>query len=106
MAKKSVPWMKPQEDAMLNQMDVFTLKLQANAGYLTKYGLTPQQATDSRNDYLWFRYSATCTSQFEQEFLNRSAWKKKLRDGPQTTVAAQVPGVGSEFVAPNVPAVP
>jgi len=98
--------MKPQEDAMLNQMDVFTLKLQANAGYLTKYGLTPQQATDSRNDYLWFRYSATCTSQFEQEFLNRSAWKKKLRDGPQTTVAAQVPGVGSEFVAPNVPAVP
>lgn len=91
---------------MLNQMDVFTLKLGGSSGYPTKYGLTTGQVTAARNDYLWLRHATTCTTQFEQEFLNRSAWKQALKNGPLSAAAAQVPMVGSEFVPPAVPAVP
>ena len=88
---------------MLDQFDQFTLKL---PGYAAKYGLTAPQTTAARNDYLWLRYAITCTQQFEQEWRNRVIWKNQLKDGPKTTTAALVPGVGSEFVVPAVAAVP
>ena len=100
---KTKPWLKASESEMLDQFDQFTLKL---PGYIAKYGLTAAQATAARNDYLWLRYAITCAQQFEQEWRNRVIWKNQLKDGPKTITAAQVPGVGSEFVAPVAPAVP
>jgi hypothetical protein len=94
--------MKAVEVEMLDQFDQFTLKL---PGYAAKYGLTGPQTTAARNDYLWLRYAITCTAQFEQEWRNRTSWKNHLKNGPETATAATVPGVGSEFVPPNVPAV-
>ena len=87
---------------MLNQFNVFTMKL---PGYATKYGLSAGQTTASRNDYLWLAYAITCTRQFQQEARNRAMWKNHLKDGPQSNVVATVPGIGSEFSAPAVAAV-
>ena len=70
--KKSVSWMKSTEDEMLNQFNVFTMKL---PGYATKYGLSAGQTTAIRNDYLWLAYAITCTRQFQQEAQNRAMWK-------------------------------
>ena len=87
---------------MLNQFNVFTMKLLA---YAAKYGLSAAQTTAIRNDYLWLAYAITCTRQFQQEARNRAMWKNHLKDGPQSAAAATVPSVGSEFSAPAVPAV-
>ena len=95
---KSKSWIVPNEAGMLDQFDHFTLKLPS---YAAKYGLIAAQTTAIRNDYLWLRYAITCTLQFEQEWRNRVIWKNQLKDGPKTTTAALVPGVGSEFVAPR-----
>jgi len=95
--------MKLGEAERLDQFDQFTLKLAATYG--PKYGLTPAQTTGLRNDYLWARYASTCTSQFEQEWKNRVRWRDHLCNGPMGTTPAQVPGVGSELVAPAVPVV-
>lgn len=101
--KKSVNWLKSAEDEMLNQFNVFTMKL---LGYAIKYGLSAAQTTAIRNDYLWLAYAITCTRQFQQEARNRAMWKNHLKDGPQTGAAATVPGLGSEFSSPAPPAVP
>ncbi len=87
---------------MLDQFDQFTLKL---PGYGLKYGLSVPQTTALRNDYLWLRHACVCTSQFEQELSTRVQWRNDLKNGVEVAPAAQVPGVGSEFVAPNVPPV-
>ena len=75
-------------------------------GYASKYGLSAPQTTASRNDYLWLNYAITCTRQFQQEAQNRAMWKNHLKNGPQTSVAATVPGIGSEFAPPAPAAVP
>ena len=103
--KKSVSWIQGTESAMLDQFDQFTIKI-AGGGYAAKYGLSPAQLTATRNDCLWLRYAITCTQQFEQEWRRRVMWKDQLKTGPSTSIAAQVPGVGSEFVAPAVAPVP
>ena len=95
--------MKSNESQMLDQFDQFSLKLPS---YKIKYNITDEQVTGNRSDYLWMRHAITCTSQFAQEYASRVAWKDKLKDGPASATAAQVPGLGSEFVAPNVPPVP
>ncbi len=101
---KTKSWLKTNESEMLDQFDQFTLKLPGD--YATKYGLTLAQTTDARRDYLWLRYAITCSQQFEQEWRNRVMWKDHLKDGPKTATPADVPEVGSQFVAPNVPPVP
>lgn len=88
---------------MLNQFNVFTMKLLA---YAAKYGLSAAQTTAIRNDYLWLAHAITCTRQFQQEARTRAMWKNHLKDGPQSVAAASVPSIGSEFSAPAVPAVP
>ena len=88
---------------MLDQFNQFTLKL---GGYSVKFTLTPEQLLAARNDYLWLRYAITCSQQFEQEWRNRVMWKEHLKNGPESVAAAQVPSLGSEFIAPNVPPVP
>jgi hypothetical protein len=100
--KKSVGWMEMSENNMLDQFDQFTLKL---PGYGVKYGLSVPQTTAMRNDYLWLRHACTCTSQFEQELSTRVQWRNDLKNGPESSPAAQVPSIGSEFVAPIVPPV-
>lgn len=99
---KTKSWMKSSESEMLDQFDQFTLKLPS---YGAKYGLTAPQTTAARNDYLWARYGITCTRQFEQEWNNRVSWKNQLLKGPPSTVAQQVPGIGSEFAPPTPPVV-
>ena len=99
---KTKSWLKTTESDMLDQFDQFTLKL---PGYATKYGLLAPQTTAARNDYLWARYAITCTRQFEQESKNRVSWKNQLLTGPPSTVAQQVPSIGSEFAAPTPPVV-
>lgn len=94
--------MKAIESQMLDQYDQFTLKLPS---YKIKYNLSDAQTTAIRNEYLWARYAVTCTSQFAQEYASRVAWKDKLKDGPVSGTPSQVPGLGSEFAAPAVPAV-
>jgi hypothetical protein len=97
--------MQSSESAMLDQFDQFTIKTAAG-GYAAKYGLSPAQLTAIRNDCLWLRHAITCTQQFEQEWRSRVMWKDHLKLGPSTSVAAQVPGVGSEFAPPAVAPVP
>ena len=101
--KKNVSWLKSTEDELLNQFNVFTVKLPV---YTSKYGLSAAQITAIRNDYLWLSYAITCTRQFQQEARNRAMWKNHLKDGPTSAAVATVPGIGSEFSAPAVPAVP
>jgi hypothetical protein len=101
---KSVSWIKTDESGQLDQFDQFTLKIAGN-GYPAKYGFTQAQIIAIRNDYLWLRYACTCTRQFEQELRNRIAWRNHLKNGPETATAADVPAIGSEFLAPNVPPV-
>lgn len=88
---------------MLDQFNQFTLKL---GGYSVKFTLSPEQLAEARNDYLWLRHAITCSQQFEQEWRNRVMWKEHLKNGPEAVEPAQVPGLGSEFIAPAVPPVP
>lgn len=101
--KKSISWLKSSEDEMLNQFNVFTMKL---LSYAAKYSLSAAQTTAIRNDYLWLAYAITITRQFQQEARTRAMWKNHLKNGPQAGAAGTVPSIGSEFFPPAVPAVP
>lgn len=102
MAKKTIDWMKKVQDAMISQFDQFTLKLPS---YQTTFGLTPEQVTAARTDFLWAEFSARLAAQFEAEAKNRFDWRDSLLDGPVTLGAQQVPSIGTEFTPPQPPPV-
>ncbi len=100
MAKKTVDWLKKSMDGMIQQFDQFTLKV---GSYQVLLSLTPEQITAIRNDFLWADYAVRIALQFEQETKNRFDWRDTLLTGPATSVAMQVPSIGTEF-APPAPA--
>ncbi len=101
MRMKKQIWLPGQEASLLPVLNTMTLKL-PGSGYPTKYGLTGAQTTAARNDFLWLQYGITIANQFQDEAKNRVEWKNKLKNGPQGAEASNVPGIGSEFVAPSV----
>ncbi len=97
-------WMPGIESELLPRLNSLTLKL-PGSGYPVKYGLSAQQLTEARNDFLWLDYGVTVSNQFQDEAKNRVQWKNTLKDGPQGSAPSTVPSIGSEFAPPNVPVV-